>query len=436
MRTLPSDPEAELTPTDDIVIHGAREHNLKDVTVTPPAQQAGLHHRPVRARASRRWPSTPCTPRASAATSSRCRRTRGSSSGRWTSPTSTPSRGSRRPSPSTRRRPRATRARRWAPSPRSTTTCGCCTPASATRTARSAAGRSRRSRWSRSSTRCWRSRRGRAFTVDAPIVRGAQGRVPRRARRRCAARASPASASTARRDLIEDAPALDKKFKHDIAVVVDRLVMKADLRKRLADSVETALRAGRRAGRDRAVEGERDAALLRALRLSRARRVPGRARAARVLLQLAHGACPRCTGSGSQPEIDPELVVPDPRSRSPRARSRPGTLGDRVLRPAWSTAIAEHWEVDVDAPWGELPEEQQRPVPVRHRRREGLRHVPEPVRAASALHGGLRGHRPQPRAPLPRDRLARQPRADRELHDARPCPACNGARLQAASRWR
>ena len=78
------------------------------------------------ARASRRSRSTRSTPRASAATSSRCRPTRASSSGRWTSPTSTRSRACRRRSRSTRRRRRATRARRSARSPRSTTTCACC----------------------------------------------------------------------------------------------------------------------------------------------------------------------------------------------------------------------------------------------------------------------------------------------------------------------
>ena len=70
-------------------------------------------------------------PKASAATSSRCPLTRGSSSRPWTSPTSTASRDSRRRSPSSRRRARTTRARPSAQSPRSTTTCGCCTRAPA-----------------------------------------------------------------------------------------------------------------------------------------------------------------------------------------------------------------------------------------------------------------------------------------------------------------
>ena len=59
--------------------------------------------------------------------------------------------------------------------------------------------------------------------------------------------------------MLEDEIALDKKFKHDIAVVVDRLVMRGEVRKRLADSIETAVGAGRRdgRGRDRAARGRR-----------------------------------------------------------------------------------------------------------------------------------------------------------------------------------
>ncbi len=94
----------------------------------PAARPARRAHRPVRARGSRRSRSTRSTRRASAGTSSRCRRTRASSSVRWTSPTWTSSRACRRRSRSTRSPRAATRARRSARSPRSTTTCACSTP--------------------------------------------------------------------------------------------------------------------------------------------------------------------------------------------------------------------------------------------------------------------------------------------------------------------
>ena len=112
--------------TSKLVVQGAREHNLKNVDVSLPATNSSCSPGfPV--RASRRWRSTRSMPKGSGATSSRCRPTPGSSSGRWTSPTSISSKACRRRSRSTRSRPPATLARPSAPSPRSTTTCACCT---------------------------------------------------------------------------------------------------------------------------------------------------------------------------------------------------------------------------------------------------------------------------------------------------------------------
>jgi hypothetical protein len=61
------------------LVRGARTHNLKNINLDLPRNKADRDHRPVRLRQSRRWPSTRCMPRASAAMSSRSRPTRGSS---------------------------------------------------------------------------------------------------------------------------------------------------------------------------------------------------------------------------------------------------------------------------------------------------------------------------------------------------------------------
>ena len=143
-----------------------------------------------------------------------------------------------------------------------------------------------------------------------------------------------------------------------------------------------------------------------------------------------HGACPRCTGLGSQMEIDPELIVPDPSL----------TLNDGAILP-WSTsasnyyeqmttAIADKWEVDMDTPWEDLPEDVRALLPVRHQRREDLRLVPQPVRPPALVHDHLRGDRAQPRAPLSRDRLGLVAREDRGVHDAAALP---GVQRRAAA---
>ena len=160
---------------DRLIVKGAREHNLRSIDLDLPRDALIVFTGLVRARASRRWRSTRSSPRASAATSSRCRRTRASSSARWTSPTSTSSRVCRPRCRSTRSRPTATRARPSAPSPRSTTTCGCCTPAPARRTARSAVSASPRQTPQQIVDQVLAMEEGTRFQVLAPVVRTRKG---------------------------------------------------------------------------------------------------------------------------------------------------------------------------------------------------------------------------------------------------------------------
>ena len=121
----------------------------------------------------------------------------GSSWDRWRSRTSTSSRGCRRPSPSTRSPPHATRVPRWAPSRRSTTTSESCTRASGTRTARTAGGPSAARRRTRSWTRSWSCPRARGSRCSLPWC--AAARVSTRSSCRIwRTRGSRAPASTAR----------------------------------------------------------------------------------------------------------------------------------------------------------------------------------------------------------------------------------------------
>jgi excinuclease ABC subunit A len=111
--------------------------------------------------------------------------------------------------------------------------------------------------------------------------------------------------------LLEEAPALDKKRKHTIEIVVDRVAVTSDARARLADSVETALKAG---GGRALVEVEGGGARL----YSEERSCP---RCKISLPELSPqalsynsplGMCPDCSGLGSRLEADPAALVPDP----------------------------------------------------------------------------------------------------------------------------
>ncbi len=156
---------------------------------------------------------------------------------------------------------------------------------------------------------------------------------------------------------LEEESTLDKKFKHDISVVVDRLVMRPDVRKRLADSIETAVGLAEGMVEIETVDDSNVRTYSERFACLKCGTSMPELEPRMFSFNSPHGACERCTGLGSQMEIDPELVVPDPTL----------TLGEGAILP-WSTsasnyyeqmtqAIAERYEVDMDTPWNELPEE-------------------------------------------------------------------------------
>src|SRR6187399_2246987 len=72
-----------------------------------------------------------------------------------------------------------------------------------------------------------------------------------------------------------------------------------------------------------------------------------------------HGACPRCTGLGSQLEIDPDLLVPDPSLSIGEGALVPWSVGNSSFYESVIQAIADRYEIDLDKPWQELSTEQQ-----------------------------------------------------------------------------
>jgi excinuclease ABC subunit A len=200
---------------------------------------------------------------------------------------------------------------------------------------------------------------GTRFMVLAPIVRGRKGEYGKLFEE---LRGEGFTRVKVDGELLrlEEKITLDKKFKHDISVVVDRLVMRPDLRKRLADSIETAVPRA-----DGLVEievlhedGSSDIRTYseRFACLNCGSSMP-ELEPRSFSFNSPHGACPRCTGLGSQMEIDPELVIPDPSL----------SLNDGAILP-WSTsasnyyeqmtqAIADRYEIDMDTSWDELDEE-------------------------------------------------------------------------------
>ena len=158
-----------------IRVVGARQHNLKNITVEIPRDKLVVITGLVWFGQDRLWPSIRSLRKGSGATSSRFRLTRASSWARWINRTWITSRGCRRRYPSTRKPLRTTRVRRLARSPKSTTTCACYSRGWASRTARSAGGWCRSNRPRKSWNRSRSSRQGTRVLVLAPIVRARKG---------------------------------------------------------------------------------------------------------------------------------------------------------------------------------------------------------------------------------------------------------------------
>jgi excinuclease ABC subunit A len=275
---------------------------------------------------------------------------------------------------------------------------------------------------------------GTRFMVLAPIVRGRKGEFGKRFEELRAEGFGRVKVNGELRRLDEEI-VLDKKYKHDIAVVVDRLVMKTDLRKRLADSIETAVLLA-----DGLIEIELVDQDSKTLTFSEKFACPVHGPSLVELeprifsFNAPHGACPRCTGLGSQMEIDPELVVPDPTLSIGDGAIAPWAVSASNYYDQLTQAIAERYDVDLDTPWQDLPAESQQfflhgtngeRVQVSYRNRFGRRRS-----YATKFEGivpNLERRYRETESDFAREKIE-------EYMTLRPCPDCKGARLRPESR--
>jgi excinuclease ABC subunit A len=302
------------------------------------------------------------------------------------------------------------------------------------------------------------------FMVLAPVVRGRKGEYGKlldQLRNDGFARVKIDD----RVRMLEESIVLDKRYKHDISVVVDRLIMRHDLRKRLADSIEAAVGLA-----DGLVEVEivgaaepdplaTHATGAKGARAAATQILPGVSPPAGTVFTFSerfacpehgpslveleprifsfnspHGACDRCTGLGSQMEIDPELVVPDPGLSIAEGALAPWANSTSNYYELLTEAIAERYGVDLEAPWEDLPEAHRQlflegtdgePVQVTYRNRYGRRRS-----YATRFEGIVRNLQRRYRetdSDWTREKIE-------EFMSLRACPACGGARLRAESR--
>ena len=274
---------------------------------------------------------------------------------------------------------------------------------------------------------------GTRFQVLAPVVRGRKGEYSElfgelRGRGFNRVRVDGAA------ERLDNPPTLNKRLKHDIEVIVDRLVVREGIRQRLTDSVETALGLAEGLVIIEQVDLPEDDPD-RERRYSEKRACPNEHPLALDEMEprtfsfnAPYGACPACTGIGTRLEVDPELVVPDEEL----------TLAEGAVAP-WSShqkyftrqleALGKELSFDVDTPWRALPARAREAilrgkdyeVKVTYRNRWGRERI-----YASGFEGVLdyvmRKH-DETESDWSRERYQAYMR---EI----PCPVCAGARLK------
>jgi excinuclease ABC subunit A len=277
---------------------------------------------------------------------------------------------------------------------------------------------------------------GTRFMVMAPIVRGRKGEYGKQLAELRGEGFTRVKVDGEMRQLEEEI-VLDKRYKHDISVVVDRLVMRPELRKRLADSVETAVALAdgilevetvpREGEPEIFTYSERFACLHCGISMPE---LEPRS----FSFNAPHGACPRCTGLGSMMEIDPDLVVPDPSLSINEGAILPWSSGATGYYEQIAQAIAERYEVDVDAPWEDLPAEVQNlflygtngdKLYVTYRNRMGRKR--SYMTTFEGIVPNLERRYKETDSDWSREKIE-------EYMSMRPCPECHGARLRPESR--
>jgi excinuclease ABC subunit A len=158
---------------------------------------------------------------------------------------------------------------------------------------------------------------------------------------------------------LDEFPVLDKKYKHSIQIVVDRFVNDESVRTRLAQSVEQALEVGdgRLIAQNADTNEEHEFSLAYACPEHTEVLIP-ELEPRTFSFNSPHGACPTCTGLGSRLEVDPELVIPNGRLTIAEGAIRPF---NRVNIDAWymkkMQAVAERYGFSLQVPTAELSHE-------------------------------------------------------------------------------
>lgn len=156
-------------------------------------------------------------------------------------------------------------------------------------------------------------------------------------------------------------PALDKKLKHDIEVVVDRIAVKKDIGNRLPDSIETALGISDGLVVAEFADLKEKDGLAKQIMMSSKFACPVSGFTIPEIeprlfsFNNPHGACPACDGLGTQLYFDPALVVPDETLTLRKGAIAPWSKGTSPYYLQTLEALGRHYKFSLNEPWEDLP---------------------------------------------------------------------------------
>jgi excinuclease ABC subunit A len=243
---------------------------------------------------------------------------------------------------------------------------------------------------------------------------------------------------------IADVPALDKKFTHDIDVVVDRLVVRPDIGTRLADSLEQALKLAD----GLAVAELADAAPVASAKANKQRnetteRIVFSEKFACPVSGFTipeieprlfsfnnpFGACPKCGGLGVEQHIDPDLVIPDKDRTLRKGAIAPWAKSSSPYYTQTLAALGKHYKFTLDAKWKDLPKKTQEAIlygsgddEIRFAYDDGMRSY-ETKRPFEGVITNLERRYKETDSDWAREEIAR-------FFTDVPCAACHGYRLK------
>jgi excinuclease ABC subunit A len=228
---------------------------------------------------------------------------------------------------------------------------------------------------------------------------------------------------------IDEAPALDKNYWHDIEVVVDRVVVRPDLETRLADSLETALELAD--GLAFAEDADGGAQTIFSAKF--ACPVSGftieEIEPRLFSFNNPHGACPACDGLGTKVVVDPDLVVPDENKSLRDGAVAPWANSSSPYYAQTLDALARHYKVSAGDAWRELPKKVRQAIlygsgetPVKMKYDDGLRTY-ETTKPFEGVVNNLERRYRETESSWAREEIAK-------FQTTSVCEVCEGARLK------